>query len=530
MNRRGYALVSVALGIGLGITGDLLFYRKPLGISVPLFVAALLAALFLFARIAQSRTRIRNSWVVVPLIFFAVMIAVRADPRLTLLNLLAALWMLALLLYYRPIYTPIDQETLGAQIEAVATTAALVPFETPGKLADAAAWLRDRQVFGAGAARSIARGLLIAVPILVVFGLLLASADVIFANYLTDALNIFSLNKAEDLFVHSLIVAGISWLCCGALAYGVLRPEPTPAQPAVAAAPAAADVSEFSDTDLFVTTANVKPKGKPKTPFRLALLESSVVLGAVDLMFGAFVVIQMAYFFGGRSLVTAGTGWTFAQYARRGFFELVAVSVLVLGLILWLDRVTPRTTARQHTIFRMLTVAMIALTGVMLVSASGRMSLYEEAYGYTHLRLYTHTFMLWLGVLFGVVVLGLLVPDRRFFAFGVTLCAIGFLATINLMNVDYAIAQQNIARYEHGHELDTYYLHSLSADAVPALVPFYLAVEDAEIRQSIGITLAVRRRELDKERQDLSVFSAHYGRDTAWAMIEGIQDELPALP
>ena len=133
---------------------------------------------------------------------------------------------------------------------------------------------------------------------------------------------------------------------------------------------------------------------RKRQPFRLALLESSIVLGAVDLMFGAFVVVQIAYFFGGQALVNAGTGWTFAQYARRGFFELIAVSVLVLGLILWLDRVTPRTNARQHTIFRVLAVGMIALTGVMLVSASGRMSLYEEAYGYTHLRQYTHTFML----------------------------------------------------------------------------------------------------------------------------------------
>lgn len=527
MDRRVYALVSVALGIGLGVTGDLLFYRKPLGISVPLFAAALVAALFVFAGMARSRTRIRNSWVVVPLIFFAVMVAVRADPLITLLNIGAAVWMLALLLYYRPIYAPIDQETLGAQAASVFETIMFIPFETPGKLADAGGWLRERRVFGAEAVRSVARGLLIALPILVVFGLLLASADTIFAGYLTDALNVFSLTNAEDLVVHTLILAGVSWLSCGALAYGVLRPEPAVVQPVVIDDPVIAEVLESSYADVFGADAAAKRK---RQPFRLALLESSIVLGAVDLMFGVFVVVQMAYFFGGRSLVTAETGWTFAQYARRGFFELVAVSVLVLGLILWLDRVTPRTTVRQHTVFRVLAVGMIALTGVMLVSASGRMSLYEEAYGYTHLRLYTHTFMLWLGVLLGVVVLELMVLARRFFAIGVTLCAIGFLATLNLMNVDYAIAEQNIARYQHGEELDVVYLHSLSADAVPALVPFFLAVEDAEIRARIGGTLAVRQRELARERRDLSLFSAHYGRDTAWAMIEAIEDELPALP
>lgn len=529
MDKRGYALVSVALGIGLGVTGDLLFYRKPLGISVPLFVAALVAALFVFARLAQSRTRLRNVWVVVPLAFFAVMIAVRADPMMTLVNLMAAVWMLALLLYYRPIYAPIDRETVGGQMEAVMTTAALVPFETPSKIAEAAGWLRERRIFGAGAVRSVARGLVIALPILVVFGVLLASADTIFAGYLTDALNVFSLSRADDLLVHSLIVSGIGWLCCGALAFGVLRPDPAPAAATAEPAPDV-DAPEFSESDIYGTAADVKPKGKPKTPFRLALIESSVVLGAVDLMFGAFVMVQMAYFFGGRSLVTAETGWTFAQYARRGFFELVAVSVLVLGLILWLDHVTPRTTARQHTIFRVLAVGMIALTGVMLVSASGRMSLYEEAYGYTHLRLYTHTFMLWLGVLLGIVVAGLLVPERRFFGIGITLCAIGFLATLDLMNVDYAIAQQNIARYANGHELDTAYLHSLSADAVPALVPFYLDVEDADIREAVGWTLFAHRRELSRLRYEPSVFAAHYGRDTAWAMIDGIKDTLPTLP
>jgi hypothetical protein len=255
------------------------------------------------------------------------------------------------------------------------------------------------------------------------------------------------------------------------------------------------------------------------------------VLGSVDLLFGAFVLVQFAYFFGGSANVAVGR-LTYSEYARSGFFELVAVSVLTLGLILTLNRITIRREGLQTHVFRTLSVLMVALTLVILVAASQRMSLYEEAYGYTHLRVYTHIFMRWLPVLLGVALLSVFRVRNNIFSLGVLLVLIGYLGSINLLNVDSYIARQNINRYYADGKLDTAYLFTLSPEAIPALVDLYQNQQTGmDVRVSVGEWLARRLRQLDRMRDWTAsdVFSANLGRDNAWGLLDSIRDELPML-
>ena len=53
-----------------------------------------------------------------------------------------------------------------------------------------------------------------------------------------------------------------------------------------------------------------------------------VVLGLLDLLFLAFVAVQVGYFFGGSAHVHGITGLTFSEYARHGFWELLAAAAL----------------------------------------------------------------------------------------------------------------------------------------------------------------------------------------------------------
>jgi hypothetical protein len=69
--------------------------------------------------------------------------------------------------------------------------------------------------------------------------------------------------------------------------------------------------------------------GTEKRPISLGAIEAGVMLGLLDLLFLAFVAVQVRYFFGGSALVQATTGLTYAEYARRGFFELVTVAAPV---------------------------------------------------------------------------------------------------------------------------------------------------------------------------------------------------------
>ncbi|MFY0580368.1 DUF4173 domain-containing protein [Cystobacter fuscus] len=179
---------------------------------------------------------------------------------------------------------------------------------------------------------------------------------------------------------------------------------------------------------------------------RLGFVESLTLLGAVDVLFLAFVSLQLAFMWGGARLPL---GLTYSEYARRGFFELLVVSVLTLGLSLALERWTRLDGAGQVTTFRAACSAMVGLVLVLLASAVNRMALYEAAYGYTHLRVYTHVFMLALaGVLVWRVVTLWWRPER--FAMGAFVGALLGLVALNVLNPDAFIARDTLTRFSEG--------------------------------------------------------------------------------
>jgi FtsH-binding integral membrane protein len=143
-------------------------------------------------------------------------------------------------------------------------------------------------------------------------------------------------------------------------------------------------------------------KSKMKTcalnPSRHFLLRGSNhrVRQAVALF--AFVVVQFQYFFGGTTNIHVD-GYTYAEYARRGFGELVTVAFFALLMLLTLSAITKRDTETQRRVFSGLGVTLVALLLVMLVSAFKRLGLYEEVYGFSRLRTYTHVFLIWIGLL-----------------------------------------------------------------------------------------------------------------------------------
>ncbi|MCF6277542.1 MAG: DUF4173 domain-containing protein, partial [Anaerolineales bacterium] len=203
------------------------------------------------------------------------------------------------------------------------------------------------------------------------------------------------------------------------------------------------------------------------SPF-LGFTEASIVLGSVILLFAAFVLVQFQYFFGGQANIHLN-GYTYSEYARKGFGELVTVAVFSLLLFLGLSSITHRAQFGQKKIFSGLGIMLVGLVLIMLVSAFQRLTLYETAYGFSRLRTYPHVFMIWLGALLITVVVLEILRRQRAFAPALAFAVIGFAVTLNLLNVDRFIVRQNIARLRSGATLDIAYLASLSDDAVPAL-------------------------------------------------------------
>ncbi len=136
--------------------------------------------------------------------------------------------------------------------------------------------------------------------------------------------------------------------------------------------------------------------------FTLGTVEVSVILGLINLLFLSFVIFQVPYLFGGMELVQNTPDFKLAEYARRGFGELVAVSALVLPMLLlghWLVRKDKPVT---ETLFRVLAGVQIALLFVIMASAVQRLVLLTGnlGYGMTTVRLYPLIVMAWLAVVF----------------------------------------------------------------------------------------------------------------------------------
>jgi hypothetical protein len=244
------------------------------------------------------------------------------------------------------------------------------------------------------------------------------------------------------------------------------------------------------------------------------------VLGSVIALFLAFVIIQFQYFFGGTSNIHID-GFTYAEYARRGFGELVTVAFFALLLFLTFSAITKRDTETQRKIFSGLGVTLVALLLVMLVSAYQRLGLYETAYGFSRLRTYTHVFLIWIGLLLIVTIALEILRKERMFMFAMLIAALGFAMSLPILNVDAFIVNQNIQREIHTQknnnaDLDAQYFLDLSDDAVPAMVKAYQTPSlPAPVREKIGAALAcvqytriLDTRELPWQSFQLSIFNA----------------------
>jgi hypothetical protein len=249
-------------------------------------------------------------------------------------------------------------------------------------------------------------------------------------------------------------------------------------------------------------------------PISLGAIETGVMLGLLDLLFLAFVAVQVRYFFGGSALVQATTGLTYAEYARSGFFELLTVAALVLPLLLLAHWLLRSDDAPGQRGFQWLAGLQIALLFVIMASAFQRMRLYQAEYGLSEQRLYPTAFMGWLAVVFVWFCLTVLRGHRERFAFGAMVAGFLLIAVLHALDPDSLIARTNLARAQAGHIFDARYASRLSADAVPDLVSGLPSLNPQD-RCTLGASLLERWS--PPENADWRSWT--YSRSQAWQAV-----------
>jgi hypothetical protein len=215
---------------------------------------------------------------------------------------------------------------------------------------------------------------------------------------------------------------------------------------------------------LLLAAATVPPVREHRT---LRRTDWAVPLGLLVLLFGAFVTDQVAALFGGAGYVLRTAGLTYAQYARSGFWQLLAVTALTLVVIAVAARLADRTVAVDRAWLRALLGALACLTLVIVCSALVRMWSYQQAYGFTVLRLVVESAELWLGLVYLLVI----AAGTRLGWLPRTVVASGLAAllVLALVNPERLIVRENVVRWQHTGTLDLAYLGTLSPDAVPEL-------------------------------------------------------------
>jgi hypothetical protein len=207
------------------------------------------------------------------------------------------------------------------------------------------------------------------------------------------------------------------------------------------------------------------PAGKPVSrPF-----EWAVPVGLVVAVFAVFVVAQLTVMFGGHDYLRRTTGLTYAEYVHQGFGQLTVATVLTLAVMAVARRKAALSTPRDRAMLRAMLGALCLLTLVVVASALYRMHVYEEAYGFTRLRVLVSVFEAWLGIVIvlvmasGIRLRGAWVPVASLVTGAVLLLGLA------MINPDAYIAERNLERFEQTGRIDWYYLSGLSADAVPVL-------------------------------------------------------------
>lgn len=440
----------MAGGLISGLLADLLLRSTPWGLNILLWVIAFIAIAACLSRHYDYHLPRHVIYLALPALFLAGCFVWRDSDTLKIINGVALCSLFSLAAQRRTsvnlVVGRISEYTVGLVQEWLAAPFTWLQSSKIGFL-----FLNNSATGIVGTPLAVIRGILISIPLLLLFGTLFARADASFEQMVANLL-------AFDL---SAIYSMLLWLpVCTLIGGGILL-----------RIMLERECSDFSFDRSGVT---------------MGMIETGIVLGVLNLLFFGFIVSQLGYFFGGSTVLVNTQGLSAATYARRGFFELSAVSLLVLPLLLTLHWVLHEESARFVRLFKVLSGSLVMMLFVIMASAMHRMYLYQHNFGLTELRLYTSSFMVWLALVFVWFLKTVLFDKRERFTFGALASGFIIIALLDFANPDALIVRMNTARSADNSVIDTNYLATLSSDAVPALIGALPKLDDSGRRMIIS--------------------------------------------
>lgn len=471
----------------LSILHSILFYGQDFGISVVLFVIPML---LLIIYSLQSKNKVKNAKAFIlsiPITLLSLTYALYNNGVLNIINMIAIIVLTTTMITWA-IYDEFNFKNafckvfsiifkpFGSIAEGVRVISNNLFRRKENKIQTNKNPIKESKVM-----KQIIIGLVISLPLLIIILALLISADTVFAEILKPIkyviMNIFNIKFLSSIYFRAIFII-LVFMYIVAFICSMLKIDPN------------------------------KKKSASKG-INMQNITVNTVLTVLNVVYLLFSIVQFVYLFANLGIVE---NFDYATYARRGFFQLMFVTLINFVIII-ITSLNKRETTKGINIYtKIMNMLLIVFTVVMILSSFLRMYLYEQEYGYTFLRLLVYFILvteLILAIPTFVYVFNKKISLLKYYIVIISV----MLVILNFTNVDKTIARRNVDKYisetslkDEKAEIDIKYLKKLSIDAVPEIVRLYQNTSDTSLKNNIELYLTYNskiRSRNNKKIQDL---------------------------
>lgn len=436
--------------IAISILASILFYGQNLGISVILFVVALLSTLCYFL---EKRGKIKNRkayFLGIPIILLSSTYFIYNQPFFQAVNMIAIVILTAIMLIWLLLETTETQYLIRRIVVLL-----LKPF---GYVSEAlrgishALFPQKKEVKKENKhLKQIWIGIGISLPILIVVLLLLSSADMIFAQGIKNITGgifeglekIFSSNFLANLLGRIILIV----------------------------------IMAVYMVSFILNLWNRKLLAKPENAKQIKISVETTIFNTLvtilNIVYAIFCTIQITSLF---AKITP-SDFDYAEYARQGFFQLMFVSAINFAIILINTMNKKQAIQRQMIYQKVMNIFLTLFTIIILMSALTRMNLYQQEYGYTYLRIFVDFALITEAILLIPTIIYIIKPNfnplKSYLAIIITMYVI-----MNFSNIGNFIAKENVNRYLQNEKdfrrgIDFYYLIKTGTDGLEEVMRLY---------------------------------------------------------
>ena len=320
-------------------------------------------------------------------------------------------------------------------------------------------------------------GVIVAIPVILIVVSLLISADSGFESFTTKLMDSLDIERVGVYILEFVVGVPVACYIYGIVHGNTYRRKTT--------------CITKEATARSIATMHIIP--------RISIYVPIVIL---NLLYIVFFIVMAPYLFSafGESLPD---GYTYSEYARKGFFELLGVASINLGIMIFIYLFARRNAQEYPKVLRILTGSLSILTTLLILTAASKMLMYIGAYGLSQLRVYTLWFMILLLAIFVILIIWHFRPFNA--GSPIVIAFAAAVLALFLTNTDGLIAKYNVDNYLNGNlkSADTEMMRYMTPAVVPHLERLSVDAPDSSVRSKALSVISDYKQEIEWEQDSL---------------------------